>query len=239
MSITRNSLKRPAALFAAAAVLVGAVAPVLQRSPAFAAQVTNRSIQLSDSAPSGGSITSGVGSGTAVKYLVTFTTAAAIQSIVIDFCGNTPLIGDTTCSAVTGLDASSATLTANGTWSLTPSATQLKLTNTSSQAAGTFSFEINGVTNPSAAAMNPSTSYSFYARVTAYTNASYGTYSSYSAPGNYTEYGGVAMSITNPITVTARVMETRPCYRGIKWLWLQAQLLLRFMRRPYIHYTGI
>jgi hypothetical protein len=39
-------------------------------------------------------------------------------------------------------------------------------------------------------------------------SATYGTYVDYSAPGNYTEYGGVALSINNPITITARVMET-------------------------------
>ncbi|MFZ1248760.1 MAG: hypothetical protein WAQ24_00360, partial [Candidatus Saccharimonadales bacterium] len=101
-----------------------------------------------------------------------------------------------------------ATLTANGTWSLTPAASQLKFTNSASQAAGTFTLEVNGVTNPTAASMGPSAAYTFYARVTGYVGASYGTYSGFATPGNYTEYGGIAMSINNPITVTARVMET-------------------------------
>ncbi len=73
MSITRNSFTRPAALFAAAALLVGAAMPaLLQTNTVYAAQVTPRSIQMSDSGPSGTAFT-GVGSGDAVKYTVDFT----------------------------------------------------------------------------------------------------------------------------------------------------------------------
>jgi len=209
MHINYKVLRRPAAALTALALVVGTATPALLGSKVFAAnQVTNRSIQMSDSAPSGGSITSGVGSGTNVSYSLTFTTSSAIQSVVVDFCGNTPLIGDTTCSAVTGLDMSAATLTANGTWSLTPAASQLKFTNSASQAAGTFTLEVNGVTNPTAPTMGPNSAFSFYARMSAYTDATYGTYGGFATPGNYTEYGGVALSINNPITVTARVMET-------------------------------
>ncbi|QQS19959.1 hypothetical protein IPL85_00650 [Candidatus Saccharibacteria bacterium] len=202
MSITRNSFKRPVALFAAAAILVGAVAPVfVTNQKASAAQLTFRSIQLSDSGPSGNAnIPSGVGSGTSVAYKIKFTTAAAVQSFVVDFCSASPLINDT-CTAPTDLDVSTASLTANGTWSLgTLTAGHLEFTNTSSQSAGAFTFEVTGITNPS-------TLGSFYGRITTYANATYGTYASAASTGNYVDYGGVAMSTVNTITVTARVME--------------------------------
>jgi hypothetical protein len=193
MSITRNSLKRPAALFAAAALLVGAAAPLALKSPsAEAAQVslTSRSIQMSDSAPSA----------TAVKYKLTMQTTQAMQSFVVDFCGDSPLIG-LTCTAPTGFATGSATLTANGTWSIVATASQWKFTNTASQAAGSFTLEVNGITNPS-------TTGTFYARVLTYSNAGYGTYVSASSPGNYNDYGGIALSTTTPISITAKVQET-------------------------------
>ncbi len=201
MSITRNSLKRPAALFAAAALLVGAAAPsFMAANTAFAAQVTSRSIRISDATPSGTGVTTTPGTGTAVKYKLTFTTAqAAWQSAVVDFCAASPLINDS-CTAPTGFSSASATLTANGTWSLAASTSQWKLTNTAAQGAGTPVFEINGVTNPS-------TLGSFYARVTLYANDTYGTYVDATNTGNYLDYGGIALSTTRLITVTARVME--------------------------------
>ena len=197
-------LRRGSAGLAALALAVGAGVPaLLGGGSVYADQLANRAMQLSDSGASGGSITSGVGSGTAVKYKLTFTTSAAMQSMVVDFCDNTPLIGDATCTTPTGFTTTGATLTANGTWSLTtPAATQWKLTNTSSQAAGTFEFEVNGVTNPS------TQNHAYYARVTTYSDATYGTYTNVGSPGNYVDYGGVALSTVTPITITARVMET-------------------------------
>ncbi|MFZ1249066.1 MAG: hypothetical protein WAQ24_01985, partial [Candidatus Saccharimonadales bacterium] len=72
MHINYKVLRRPAAALTALALVVGTATPALLGSKVFAAnQVTNRSIQMSDSAPSGGSITSGVGSGTNVSYSLT------------------------------------------------------------------------------------------------------------------------------------------------------------------------
>ncbi len=67
-------------------------------------QVQFRSITLSDNGASGGSISSGVGSGTAVTYQVSFKAATTytIKGIVVDFCdgsNGTPFIGDPTCGA--------------------------------------------------------------------------------------------------------------------------------------------
>lgn len=206
MSITRNSFKRPAAFFAAVALAVGATAPALLGiGQADAAQLANRSIQLSDSAPSGGPITTGVGSGTAVEYKVSFTTSAAMQSLVIDFCDGSPLIEDPTvgsCDAVTGLNASGAS--ADGGWADVSAASQVKLTIGAAQLAGDYTIILSGITNPSITG-------SFYARITTYTDAAYGAGTPYvdsSNVGSYVDYGGVAMTTVTPIEITAKVLET-------------------------------
>ena len=238
MSITRNSLKRPAAWFAAASLLVGAAMPALYGASAAAAgQVTSRSIQLSDSAPSGGSITTGVGSGTNVSYNVTFTAATTgtnLGAIVVDICDNTPLIGDISCTFPTGFSWGSATPTlasstfsgVTGTW--TASSEQggggsaatpqvLVLTNgTPALPTGPINFTVTGVTNPSTA-ITPSSSHTYYARILTFASGANEstdyTVTGTTRPGtgsltHLVDDGGIAMSLTLPITVTARVMET-------------------------------
>lgn len=238
MSITRNSLKRPAALFAAAALLVGSAIPALYSASASAiGQVSSRSIQLSDGNPSGGTISTGVGSGTAVSYKVTFTaaTSTAVGAIVVDICDNTPLIGDTTCAYPAGFSwgaAAPALSPANtvtgitGTWTASSqqgggassSAPQVLVLTDASPAtpSGPISFTITGVTNPSAA-VTPSSAHTFYARILTFASganeATDYTVTGTTRPGiagltHVIDDGGVAMSLSLPITVTARVMET-------------------------------
>ena len=238
MSITRNSLKRPAALFAAAALLVGTAIPAMFGASAAAiGQVTSRSIQLSDSAPSGGTITTGVGSGTGVSYKVTFTAATSasnIGAIVVDICDNTPLIGDISCTFPTGFSWGGTTPTLSGgtvtgvtgTWTASSeqgggpstSAPQVLVLTDATPAAptGPVSFTITGVTNPSTA-ITPSSSHTYYARIltfaTSANQATDYTVTGTTRPGtsgltHVVDDGGIAMSLTLPITFTARVMET-------------------------------
>lgn len=184
-----------------------------------AVQLSSRSIQLSDSGNSGGSIVSGVGSGTNVSYKVTFTTGATsgeTHSLVIDFCSNDPIIGDT-CTAPTGMTAASATLNAtavSGTvqtttdnWAVTAGASQIKLADDGTAGHGmaqntTESFVLSGITNPSTVG-------TFYARMYDYTNNTYGTYTNAAgvAADNHVDYGGIALSTTATIQITARVQE--------------------------------
>lgn len=189
---------------------------------------------MSDSSASGGTITSGVGSGTNVNYNVTFTTSAAgpAGSMVIDFCAQSPIINDT-CTAPTGMSASSATLNATATsgnvqtttdnWSVTDGLSQIQLYDDNVQPANahpthdmqpstTESFTLSGITNPSAANCSPAdANCTFYARIyTYYGNAFNSGPDAYSSPtsvGTYIDYGGIALSTTNPITVTATVQE--------------------------------
>jgi len=234
MSITRNSFKRPAALIAAVAltVSIGASAYLAQVAYAVTAvQVTSRSVQLSDSAPSGGTITTGVGSGTAVEYAVQFTTAASTHNIgivVVDICASSPLFGDTTCTLPAGFNWGSATPTLKGgslsglsgftTGSIqgagagaaTPQL--VTLTNGTPQsvnASTVIKFTIQGVVNPTSTG-------TFYARILTFDTAAhvseYGvsgtTRAGSGAMTDAYDYGGVAMSTTAPIVVTARVMES-------------------------------
>lgn len=169
-------------------------------SRAFAAgQVASRSIKMS----------SGVASATA-SYQVSFTPATTgAQSLVIDFCSNSSIIG-ASCTAPSSFSASSASFTAGtGTtgWALgTLTANTVKVTKSSGSALGTsaISFTLGNITNPSDVG-------SFYARVYTYSDAAYGGGSAYASPtsiGNDLDYGGFALSTTTQVTVSATVMET-------------------------------
>jgi hypothetical protein len=195
-----------------AAFLVIASAPMFQPGHAAAAptQVSNRSIELSDASPSGTTITTGVGSGTNVKYELKFTPATQAGSIVIDFCQNDPILADP-CTAPSAMNASTATITnVAGTlcgtgWTITASATQIKLADDASThdilPSTVQTCDISGITNTSTVG-------TFYARMYTYAGTGWGTYASVTNLGNYVDYGGMAMSITPAITITARVQET-------------------------------
>jgi hypothetical protein len=193
-----------------ATLLVVAGLPILQSRASAAAQFSTRSIQMSDSNASGTSIVSGVGSGTNVTYRVSFTPIAGVaESMVIDFCTQNPIIGDT-CTAPTGMTAatglSNVSGTAGGTgWTLTASAGRAKIASDANPAHDIVGstpqiFDLTGITNPSTVG-------TFYARMYTFANNSWGTYSSATSVGNFVDYGGVALSITNVITITARVQE--------------------------------
>lgn len=201
-------LKRISYIIAAALLLV-ASSPFVQPGRADAAQLSSRSIKLSDSGASGTSITSGVGSGSNVTYRVGFTSTTTAKSLVIDFCAESPIIADT-CTAPTGMNAASAATTAvtgnigASGWTITASASQLKLASdgtTNDITPGAQVFDIIPV-------VNPSTVGTFYARIYTYANNTWGTYSSATSVGTYLDYGGIALSTTSTITITARVQET-------------------------------
>lgn len=185
---------------------------------ALAAQLSTRSIEMSDSGVSAGSITSGVGSGTNVDYHVGFTVsnvATNIGGIAIDFCSNSPIVGDT-CTAPTGFNANSSTTTINNqvgisgytTYTVAPVANRIILTNSVAAAPtqANISFDIGNGTNNGVT--NPSVEGSFYARIYTYTTATAAQTHNTSSPSGYTDYGGIATSTANVITITARVQET-------------------------------
>ena len=214
LTINLRAARRVA--YAMAAVLLFATSlPLLNSGNAGATQLSTRSITMSDSSISGTSITSGVGSGTAVTYRIKFTATHQASSMVIDFCSQDPIINDT-CTAPIAMDTTTATLTnttstgqvgvAGNNWSVTDGAGQVKLADDGVsghdiQTSSTQQFELNGITNSS-------TLGTFYARMYTYTNNSWGSYVSPTSIGTFKDYGGIALSTTNVITITARVQES-------------------------------
>lgn len=187
-----------------ALVLTASAAALLALHPVAADQAVNRSIEMSDSGASGGSISSGVGSGENVSYSISFDIAGSytMKSYIVDFCSDSPIITDT-CTAPTGLSLSSATASGGNTagWTLTKSASQVKLSNATGIAAPTtITLELSGITNPSTVG-------SFYARIYTYSDTTWGGYTSPTSIGSDVDYGGIALSTANAVSVSARVQE--------------------------------
>lgn len=160
-----------------------------------AGQVTSRSITMSSSAASA----------TSVTYTVTFTPATSIShpDVILDFCSNDPLIGDS-CTATAGTDVPDFTSAAASGWTVSTIGSNrgIKLTTSSVDftAATPTTITVTGVTNPSDTA-------SFYGRILTYPTGTAGAATSVS-PGSYTDYGGVALSTAANISITSKVFET-------------------------------
>ena len=150
--VKNKSLKyRGGALLVAVSFLAALVAPILLNSTAFAAtgsggQITARSIQLSSAVPSA----------TGVSYTLTFTpvTSESTGALIVDFCGDTPLIGATcafssaTVPNVASVTASTGTVSTVGTG--TPVHT-IQLTGLTLTAGTPFTVTFGGIVNPTSA----------------------------------------------------------------------------------------
>lgn len=223
--LTRIGTGGLAVLFLAAFSLTAAVNIAVHPSKAGAvAQVTSRKITMNNSSPSASSVTYGV------SFIPQ--TAGTEGGIIVDFCANDPVVGDTSCTYPAGFTmGTTATVGVSGisgigvggSWVTTNSlqcgagagATQvLFLTNATPQSPTSvgvtpITFNITTVTNPSANG-------SFYARILTFDTSA-------DATGQYTctgatrgagpftgqrDYGGVALSTTQNIAITAKVFET-------------------------------
>lgn len=157
------------------------------RQKVSAAQLTSRSLAQSTTKVSA--------TGSNVFTFTIGTSGSTVGSIEFEYC-TTPL---GTCTAPTGLDVDSATLTSltgagGGAFSIGPNtANKAQVTRTASAVTGT----------PTLVAtfgnvVNPSTRTSFYVRITTYATASYTT---------AVDAGVVAGATTDQLTVNARVQE--------------------------------
>lgn len=186
-------LKRSAYILIAMALTIAGLVPALMGKAYAYTQLTSRSIQMSSSAVSA----------TSTTYLVSFTATAAAKNIRVDFCSQSPLYTDT-CSTPSGFTASGATFTnVSGVsgWAVTSSAAgQVTINNASALTPGAISYSLGGITNPS-------TNGTFYARIYTYV-AQTNDYSTASAPGTVADFGGIALSTANLISITAKVQET-------------------------------
>ena len=238
MKLPSELVRRSLVALPVLALIAGVAGPAFLGARANAAQVTSRSVQLSDSAPSSnGSYTSGTGSGTNVTYKINFTPSAnTIKGIIVDICANTPLVGDTSCTLPSGFawdtdSTPAATVSGglSGTW--TPGSSQggaadanhpqiLTLSNGAGEVpSGPITITVTGVTNPDRSNFASASHYSFYARILTFSDnttmlTDYGVSGTTRAGlssgtiTNMVDYGGAALSLQDAIAITARVMET-------------------------------
>lgn len=193
-SISRVLDRHTRSVAAAVGLLLATLAPAIV--PAFAAAdlVTDRSITLSSSAKNA----------TAVSYEVTFTAVNTAGAVVVEFCSNTPLIGESCTSPATtpgGFTAASAT--ASGGAVIYGSPTANKVIVTKSITAGSNTFTLGNITNPNAAG-------SLYARIVTYDTDAHADseYTTTALGADAKDQGSVALSITDGVNVSGKVLET-------------------------------
>lgn len=191
MNITKILNTQKTALLIVAVMLFSFISAGL--ASVSAATVTQRSIELSNSSASA----------TGVTYRVSFRSAGAAGAFVVDFCSNTPVIGQP-CTAPTGFNASNAASETVG-FTDVDSIDDSTVVVTGSIAANTvITVELDGITNPS-------TAVPLYARVLTYANDTHADgYQSAdpSAVGAPIDSGSIAISITDTIGVSGAVLES-------------------------------
>lgn len=170
---------------AVAALLLALVVPTF----ASAADVTARSIALSSASKAA----------TGVSYEVTFTPKSDAGAFVVNFCSNSPIIGET-CTAPDGFTAAAATS------SDTITKTATVVTVTKSLTANTpVTVTLANITNPS----DPGP---LYARIVTYDTAGnaadYDPTETDAEDANRVDSGSVAIDITDTIGVSAAVLES-------------------------------
>ena len=182
--------QRSGSVVALFAVLLSTVASAVVPTLAFALQVTERSIEMSDS----------VKGATGVSYNIKFKAVqAATGGFIVDFCTNSPLVG-TSCTAPTGMVTTGAT---NGGGATSVSGADGRLTVTKAITANEeVEVTVGGITNPTAAG----TAGVLYARIVTYDTL--GNYVSPTDLGAHRDTGAVAVALTDSIGVTAAVLES-------------------------------
>lgn len=171
-------------VIAAAALLLVVVMPAIVS----AEQVTDRSVELSNSSKTM----------TGVTYITQFTTIGSATGFVIDFCSNSPLIGQT-CTPPPGLSVSAAT-SSDSTKDVTETTANKFVGTKTMTTPGAQTITLAGVTNPTNAG-------TIYARILTFNNGDEQDYDS-GTPGAYVDSGSVALSITDTVGVSGAVLET-------------------------------
>ncbi len=193
MTSLKNANRRVGSLFAVAALVLATITPGLVPAFASAAQLTERSVALSNSSAAMEN----------VEYEIQFDTesAGSTGAVVLDFCENSPLIGST-CDAPAGFDASAATASGGFTVSqLDPTPADNTIV-----VAGTFAspttIPLEGITNPDDAG-------TLYVRMVTYdTESNADGYTSTNLGTGNIDEGGAAVSITDTVGVSGAVLES-------------------------------
>ena len=174
----------------AVALLFASIAPALVPTLVAADQVTERSIALSSSSKSA----------TGVTYNVDFTAVGAAGAFVVDFCNDSPILGQT-CTAPTGFSASGAASTTSGFTGVTGSTSQVVVVGTIN-ASDQVSVALTGINNPT-------TTDPLYARIVTFdTQAHAEAYTSTTPGTGVVDNGGVAIAITDTVGVSGAVLES-------------------------------
>lgn len=193
MSMRQLFNRQRVSLATALVLLLGVVAPGLVPAFVSAAAITERSIALSNSSISA----------TNVTYEVNFTSVSGAGAFVVDFCSNTPVIGQE-CTAPTGFDATAAASTTSGFTDVSDIAANTVVVVGTIAATTPISVEITGITNPST--VGP-----MYARILTYASDTHADGYVDDNPDNVgapIDDGSVAISITNTIGVSGAVLES-------------------------------
>lgn len=180
-------------LFVAVGLLLATVATAVAPVLVSAAQVTERSIALSSSSKAA----------TGVNYTVNFTAPAAAGAFVVDFCENSPILGQA-CDAPAGFDVDEPTSATSGFTDVEElDANTLRVVGTIGLGAD-VSVVIEGITNPTNAGP-------LYARIATYASEAHAegyTSANPNAVGARIDEGGVAISITDTVGVSGAVLES-------------------------------
>jgi hypothetical protein len=206
-----SRLNRSLTVGVAFVLALASVSTAILSTRANAALFEDREIRMSDSTPAA----------TGVQYDVTVTPQATgnVLGIVLEFCGNSPIIGDA-CTATAGTDVPDVSSAALAGWALDGASDSNTLIFT--RGAGTFTaatpvtLSITGIDNPSDTNANGT----FYARFFSYDTAAKAqgyTSADPSAVGAPTDSGGFALSTATVLNVTAKVQEklTFCVYTGV------------------------
>lgn len=175
--------------YGAFAMALALLLAFIATSFASAAQVTQRSMELSSASKQASGVT----------YKLDFTAATTAGAVVVDFCSNSPLVGQT-CSAPAGFTAINATTATSG-FTITKTATKIVATGTITQSVNT-SIEFANIKNPDAAAP-------LYARIVTFADQTAADAYTSEAPGaGKIDEGGIVISITDTASVSGAVLET-------------------------------
>ena len=186
--------RRVGSFFAIAALALATITPGLVPAFASAAQMSERSVELSSSSKSM------TGTVYTVKFKAQAATAAAA---VIDFCSNSPLIG-APCTHPAGFSTASVTTTTSN-FTIAPTTASgddaVVLTGAITNASET-ALNITGITNPS-------TTGPLYVRIVTYTDATSAlAYQAETLGSDVADQGGAAVSITDTVGVSGAVLES-------------------------------
>jgi hypothetical protein len=217
---TKSLFTRSVSIASVVALAAAALVPGLLIGSAQASLVQDRSILMDSSVASASTF-----------YTVQFelptnygTGVGNLEGIVVEFCDETPIIGDPTCTAPAGFSINTTptydnlhiNATAGGgaeivDWvasDLADNGRTFILTNSTgidTAANDIVKFDITSVTNPS------TTNHSFYARIYTYDDSAaalaYLLADVDPAEGDHVDDGGIAMSTANQMTITSKVQE--------------------------------